>query len=93
MCIVPFTQENEAERGESVEGDPEAGNQLLLERYGRGLLGLLVLGQLLDLGALARVDIVDEPLGGRTLLCCRDVSLACSALRVAGDVPMCAVLW
>lgn len=75
LANIPLAEENEAESRESVDGDPEAGNQLLLERYRGGLLLLLVLGEILDLGGLAGVDVVDEPLDGRSLLCCGHVSL------------------
>jgi hypothetical protein len=52
---LPFAEEDEAERGEGVEGDPQAGDELGLEGAGRGLSGLLVRGQ--------AIDVVDEAVG------------------------------
>jgi hypothetical protein len=88
--VVPLAQEDEAEGGEGVDGDPEAGDQLLFEGQRRALLGLLVLGQLLDFDRLSRIDVLDQALGRRALLCdrCQPGLLQSSA---PGSIPMGAV--
>lgn len=67
MCVahwvrgsVPFAEENEAEGGDGVEGNPQAGDELGLDGAGRGLNGLLVGRQ--------AIDIVDEAVGRGALL-------------------------
>lgn len=100
LWSVPLAQEDEAEGCERVERNPEAGDELLLERDRRRLGLGLILGQLLHFGRLSRVDIVDQTFDRWALLgCARSVMqilsigarLADGAIWFAGDVPIAAV--
>lgn len=71
---LPFAQKHYTDGGYGVEDNPEGGDQRLRQGDLDRFCGGFVLGQLVQLLRLVRIDVVDEALARRALLSCGDVS-------------------